>query len=115
MINRPIGIAALLTLLICSPAQALDYYLQHDLGVHGLFHICQYSNGRNYSFNATDLCPMQVHDDAPPATSAPPQRVGYKKGEQQDGMTKVCIYDVMGTEEAIRIGATTLCPLTHNF
>src|SRR5690348_7753415 len=78
-----------------SPAHSLIYYLSSDLGVHGLYHICQYSNGKLYSFNATDLCPLQVNDDSPPAYSSSGSRTGYKAGEYQDGMTKVCVYNVM--------------------
>lgn len=106
--------AASVGLLVSSPAFSLDYYLSQDLGVHGLYHLCEYSNGRVYSFNATDLCPLQVSDDAPPPSMSMGQ-MGFYAGEYQDGMTKVCVYNVMGTKEAIRISSVGLCPQTYNF
>jgi hypothetical protein len=113
---RQTTMALLFLLAPAIPAWGLDYYLQQDLGVQGLFHLCRYSNGKVYSFNATTLCPLQVQDNGPPAfAGSPPQRVGFKAGEYMDGMTKVCVYNVLGDSQAIRIGAVELCPLTHNF
>lgn len=99
-----------------APAFSLDFFLQADLGVRGIYHLCRYSNGRVYSFNATDLCPLQVSDSGANSPSgSPPQKMGFKSGEYQDGMTKVCVYDVLGQKASIRIGAAELCPLNHNF
>jgi hypothetical protein len=114
MIRYMLGIISIGAAL---PAWGLTYYLSQDLGVHGLFHVCRYSNGKLYSFNATDLCPLQVEDDGQPAVGAyqPPKQTGFKTGEYMDGMTKVCVYDVLGHTEAIRIGSAELCPLSHNF
>ncbi len=30
-------------------------------------------------------------------------------------MTKVCVYNVMGQKQALRIGSIELCPLSYNF
>ena len=87
-----------------------EVYMTQDLGVHGLFHLCRYSDGRVYSFNATQLCPLDFS-----TPSLPSGALGMKIGEYQDGMTKVCIYDVLGSREAIRISAAALCPLSHTF
>lgn len=97
-----------------TPAWSLDYYLSRDLGVHGLFHLCVYSNGKVYSFNATQLCPLQVSDDGP-ATPPGGSITGFKVGEYQDGMTKVCVYNALGNLRAVRIGSADLCPLSYNF
>jgi len=97
-----------------TPAWSLNYCLSSDLGVHGLYHLCKYSNGKIYSFNATQLCPLQVTDDGP-AQYSNGNMVGFKAGEYQDGMTKVCVYKVSGSLESIRIGAMETCPLTYNF
>jgi hypothetical protein len=98
------------------PAYALTYYLSQDLGVQGLQHLCRYSNGKIYSVNAAELCPMQVEDQGLPANSGyQPVQVGFKTGEYMDGMTKVCVYNVLGHAEAIRVGGAELCPLSHNF
>jgi hypothetical protein len=94
------------------PASAIPYFLSQDLGIHGQFHLCKYSNGKVYSFNTTDLCPLQVNDEGPPASS---KQQGFKSGEYQDGMTKVCVYNVMGRTEALRISSTSICPLNHEF
>ena len=38
----------------------------------------------------------------------------FLKGERVSGMNKICYYDCLGSEAAITIGATQLCPLTVN-
>ena len=93
-----------------APSSGPEVYMTQDLGVHGLFHLCRYSDGRVYSFNATQLCPLDFS-----TPSLPSGTMGMKIGEYQDGMTKVCIYDVLGSREAIRISAAAICPLSHTF
>jgi len=102
----------LLGTLVTLPANAMTFYLSQDMGVHGLVRVCKYSNGKLYSYNATTLCPQSVEEDGPPTTG---HAVGYKSGEYQDGMTKVCVYDVMGNTRSVRIGGTELCPLNYEF
>lgn len=41
--------------------------------------------------------------------------MGFLAGEYQDGMTKVCVYDVLGTKKALRLNSVALCPLNSNF
>ena len=36
----------------------------------------------------------------------------FKKGEYTSGFNKICIYNCMGSDVAITIGNTQLCPLT---
>jgi len=36
----------------------------------------------------------------------------FKKTEYTSGLNKICIYNCLGSEAAITIGATQLCPLT---
>lgn len=38
----------------------------------------------------------------------------FFKGEKVSGMNKICFYDHLGSEVAITISATSLCPLTIN-
>lgn len=90
---------------------AWTYYLQQDLGVQGLVHLCRYSNGKVYSFNATELCPVSIEDSA----QGFGQGQGFLQGEYRDGMTKVCVYDVLGERKAVRLPNTTLCPLNPTF
>ena len=82
--------------------------------MHGLFHLCQYSDGKVYSFNATQLCPLQISQDGT-QTSGTVGPVGFKAGEYMDGMTKVCVYNVLGNTKAVRVGGTEICPQTYQF
>lgn len=36
----------------------------------------------------------------------------FKTGENQEGMTKICFYDCLGSPAAITVSATQLCPLS---
>ena len=98
-------------LMIPPPSFAWTYDLQQDLGVQGLVHLCRYSNGKIYTVNAVDLCPLSIEDSAPGFG----QGQGFLQGEYQHGMTKVCVYDVLGERKAIRLPNTDLCPLSPNF
>jgi hypothetical protein len=40
---------------------------------------------------------------------------GFKQGEYQDGMTKVCVYSVLGNQRLLRVDSTDLCPLSYDF
>ncbi|MGY0614637.1 hypothetical protein [Vibrio sp. FJH11] len=40
---------------------------------------------------------------------------GYLKTSYVDGFDRVCIYNVLGSRRELYIGATQLCPITHNF
>ncbi len=110
--NPVLGIAVL-TLIASSsaPAFAFTYFLQQDLGTRGFQHLCRYSNGQVYSFNSPSLCPLSIQDSAPGFG----QGTGFKQGEYRDGLTKVCVYSVLGQQRSIRISGTGLCPLTYPF
>ena len=103
-------------IIVAGSANAMTFQRTDDLGIHNGQHLCKYSNGKTYAFNLTDLCPLTVEDDNI-ATNTPGHVpvTGFKAGEYQDGMTKVCVYKVLGNEEAIRIGSTEICPLTQDF
>lgn len=52
-----------------------------------------------------------------PMTEMPSNEVAVmcmKKGEYTSGMNKICVYDCLGSDAAITIGAVELCPLTIN-
>lgn len=103
--------------LLATPAFALTYYLTQDLGVRGNQHLCKYSNGKIYTVNATELCPLQVEDNGPAnvPNSQNIKQTGFLKGQYQDGMTKVCIYEVLGRREGIRLNSYEICPITYDF
>lgn len=47
--------------------------------------------------------------------ASPPQAVVcHLQGERVSGMNKICYYDCLGSEVAITVKATDLCPLTIN-
>lgn len=51
--------------------------------------------------------PVPNHDTRIAATC-------FKTGENTSGMNKICFYDCLGSQTAITIGATDLCPLSIN-
>jgi hypothetical protein len=92
-------------------ASAWTHSLVKDLGVKGVMRYCQYSNGKVYAVNAVDICKISIEDSAPGFGRGQ----GFLKGEYQDGMTKVCIYDVLGETKSLRVGGTTICPAAPKF
>jgi hypothetical protein len=101
--------------LFAVPAQAMTYFLTNDLGISGFQHVCEYSDGKTYSVNSTQLCPMSVSVDGIDSPAGSPGMTGFKSGEYRDGMTKVCVYNVMGNTRSLRVGGVELCPLTYDF
>jgi len=104
-------IAASIILMPLSYAYAWTLYFQQDLGIKNGMRLCKYSDGNVYTFNATSLCELQIEGSAPGFGKG----VGFLKGEQVQGLTKVCFYDVLGEQKALRFQAMTLCPLTTKF
>lgn len=86
-------------------------FLKRDLGVQGLMRHCQYSNGEVYTVNAVDLCSQSV--DGP--TFSPNGKTGFLQREYEEGMTKVCVYEVLGDEHGVRQNGVSLCAPTHRF
>lgn len=91
---------------------AMTYFLQQDLGIRGNMRYCKYSNGKIYSVNATDLCEMQIEEGGVPTQRG---TMGFYLGEYQDGMTKVCIYNVLGNKRAVRLNSYEVCPPSAEF
>lgn len=105
-------VALIVVLCWSLPSQAMTYYFTRDLGLSGFQHLCEYSNGKTYSVNGTQMCPMSIEEDGIITNGSTP---GFKAGEYQDGMTKVCVYNVMGSQRFLRINGMGLCPLSYNF
>jgi hypothetical protein len=105
------GIILLAAVTFATTASAMTYFLERDLGTQGLYHYCVYSNGKTYSFNAMQLCSLSIEDAAGGFGGG----VGFKQGEYVDGMTKVCVYSVLGKQQFLRIGGVELCPPTYQF
>lgn len=102
---------ATLSLAFAFSAQAWTHNLVEDLGVRGVMRQCKYSNGKVYAVNAAEICQISIEDSAPGFGKGQ----GFLKGEYEDGMTKVCVYDVLGEKRAIRINITSICPLDPIF
>ncbi|MFL1550089.1 hypothetical protein HX867_13115 [Pseudomonas gingeri] len=92
-------------------AYAWNYSLVQDMGVQGMARYCKYDNGKVYTVNASDICQISIVDSAPGLGNGQ----GFLKGEYPDGMNKVCVYDVLGQQKAIRISSVAICPPTSNF
>lgn len=92
-------------------AVAWTHNLEQDLGVRGVMRYCKYSNGKVYTINAVEICQISIEDSAPGFG----QGQGFLKGEYQDGMTKVCVYDVLGQQKGLRISSTSICPIAPKF
>ncbi|WP_126419514.1 hypothetical protein [Asticcacaulis excentricus] len=97
---------------IATPASAMTYFLVRDLGVKDNMRRCLYSNNEIYAYNSTEICPLQIEDDSIKSNRS---QKGFYKGEYPDGMTKVCVYDVMGETRSIRINGIKLCPMQAEF
>lgn len=50
-----------------------------------------------------------------PATISANAATGYLKYDYVSGLNRICVYDVLGSEAAITIRASSLCPLSANF
>lgn len=100
-----------LFLVISTPSFGLKYFLAEDLGIQGNVRRCQYSDGQIYTVNSINLCPMSVDAPSPNMGTG----TGFYKGTYLDGMTRVCVYDVLGNQRGIRVNSTDICPLTQQF
>lgn len=107
----------LASVISATPVAALTAYFQRDLGTENFMRYCQYSNGKVYTVESTDLCPMSVEAgmDYGSRSGSSFGMMGMKKGEYVDGMTKVCIYDVLGEDKAVRVQNFELCPISPRF
>ena len=99
--------------VLVSPAAGMSAFFKRDLGVQGFIRYCEYSDGSTYTVNSAELCPMSVETGF--GSSRSTRMMGFKAGEYQDGMTKVCVYNVLGEQHAIRLNGMGLCPLTYDF
>lgn len=48
-----------------------------------------------------------------PSVATPARPTGFLKRQYQSGMNRVCVYDELGSERAVTVGATELCPLSY--
>ena len=41
--------------------------------------------------------------------------IGFLEGEREQGLSKICYYDVLGETYALTISSVSLCPINHQF
>jgi hypothetical protein len=89
----------------------------------GLSKVCFYDVlGETHTLNipSTKLCPLSYQFEVIPRMPAQPPagpsgKTGFLKGEQEQGLTKICYYDVLGETYMITISSVKLCSLTYKF
>ncbi len=105
-----------------SNANAATGFLKGEMN-QGLSKVCFYDVlGETHTLNipSTKLCPLSYQFEVIPRVPAQPPagsfgKTGFLKGEQRQGLTKICYYDVLGEIYMITISSVTLCPLTYKF
>lgn len=108
-------IAMALMIALAGQTAAMSAFLQRDLGVTGFMRYCEYSDGNTYTVNSVEICPTSVDVGDSFSGGGSSYQTGFKAGEYMDGLTKVCVYDVLGNQQAIRINSYELCPLSQKF
>lgn len=93
------------------PVYSIEVFLKRDLGVSGFIRYCLYSNDKQYTVDSSDLCPLSIDI----GLNLGKNQTGFLAGEYQDGMTKVCVYNVLGEQKAIRKSGISICSLTEKF
>ncbi|HBO1118233.1 TPA: hypothetical protein L4E70_006484 [Pseudomonas aeruginosa] len=111
MINGIRNAVLFLGFIASFQAYAWNYNLIQDMGVSGAYRYCKYNNGKVYTVNAAEICQISISDSSPGFGTGK----GFLKGEYADGMSKVCVYNVLGQEKAIRISSVSICPATADF
>lgn len=101
----------LIIFLIPTSSYGWKYFFVEDLGIQGNIRRCKYDNGQVYTVNSINLCPMSVEGPAPNMGTG----TGFYRGTYLDGMTRVCVYDVLGNQRGIRVNSTDICPLNYEF
>lgn len=117
-----VGVVAIACVLLPSKAQAAVGFLQGER-TEGMSKICFYDVlGETHTLNlsAVSLCPLSQNFDIMP--EVPAERgygsggsTGYLQGERDQGLSKICYYDVLGETHALTISAVKLCPISHAF
>ena len=119
--NRAVGfLLAFCILGIVADASAVTGFLKSE-SVQGLSKVCFYDVlGETHTLNvpSTGVCPANYQFEAIPRAPAKPPadgKTGFIKREQEQGLTKICFYDVIGETHMITISAVSQCPITYTF
>lgn len=105
-------------------ASAAMGFLQGER-VSGMSKVCYYDVlGSPHTLNVSniDLCPLNHNFNSmgnqPSLQSNAGQSggtTGFLKGESQEGMTKLCYYNVLGSTQVLTFSSISLCPLSAQF
>ena len=121
--NRAVGfLLAFCILGSVTDANAVTGFLKSE-SVQGLSKVCFYDVlGETHTLNVplTGVCPVNYQFEVIPREPAKPPAIGsgktgFFKREQEQGLTKICYYDVIGETHMITIGAVRQCPPTYTF
>ncbi len=121
--NRAVGfLLAFCILGSVADANAVTGFLKSESD-QGRSKVCFYDVlGETHTLNipSTSLCPVNYQFEAISREPAKPPadrfgKTGFFKREQEQGLTKICYYDVIGETYTITISAVKLCPLTNTF
>ena len=121
--NRAVGLLLAFCILVsAADANAVTGFLKSE-SVQGLSKVCFYDVlGETHTLKvpSTGPCPVSHQFEAiPQAPAKPPAdrfgKTGFFKREQEQGLTKLCYYDVIGETHTITISAVSQCPVTYTF
>jgi len=112
----------LLLAAVSADAVAATGFLKGERN-EGLSKICFYDVlGETHTINVSSvrLCPQTQNFDIMPKVPAQSDygsggKTGFLKGDHEQGLSKMCYYDVLGESYALTISAVKLCPLSHRF
>jgi hypothetical protein len=93
----------------------------------GMTKICYYEAlGNPYAITvgSVELCPMSIRVNLPPNSSREPERptapspprpsttTAFKTGEREEGMTKICYYEALGSAYTRTVASYQICPMS---
>lgn len=107
---------------IAADAQAATGFLKGETS-EGLTKVCYYDVlGETHTLNlrSTRVCPVSYQFAVSPRLPARQPyasggKTGFLKGEVQQGLSKLCYYDVLGETQVITIGGAQVCPVSYKF
>ena len=119
--NRAVGfLLAFCILGSVADANAVTGFLKSESDQGGS-KVCFYDVlGETHTLNvpSTGVCPVNYQFEVIPRAPAKPPadgKTGFFKREQEQGLTKICYYDVIGETHMITISAVSQCPITYTF
>jgi hypothetical protein len=126
MVNIKLGAVIVFAIVAVTSTNAIattGFYKGQTAG--GMDKICFYDVlGEQHTINVPSyaICPLTYEFNVAPAygspSASPPMRsghIGFFKYEEDQGLAKICYYDVLGDTQAVTLNAVSICPSTYNF